>query len=494
MALNLSQYDATALAGLLRDKQLSAVEVIEWTIQQIERLNPTLNAVIHRMDDIALARAKHWQALLNAGTAVPFAGVPLMLKDLLAEYEGTPFNEGSRACRGYVSKIDTELVRRYKAGGLVICGKTNTPEFGSSAATEPMLHGATKNPWDLTRIPGGSSGGSAAAVAAGIVSLGHANDGGGSIRVPASCCGLFGLKPTRGRNPLGPLFGDMGNGIIYEHAVTRSVRDSAALLDISAGPDVGDPYFAPPPARPFLEEVGRAPGKLKIGFLTSIPEGWHRKSALSPDCLTAVTEAARLCEQLGHEVEEIAPQRLAYPGVLDIFTVVFSSFIAHVVKYWEREFGRTLTADEIEPATWGWYQSVLSKSPGDYLQTIEDMQRFGRFIGRFFADGKYDCLLTPTMSIPPLPIGALSPSSTNHETWLDDIMSCACFTCIENLTGQPAMSIPLHWNAGNLPIGVQFAGRYGDEATLFRLAAQLEQARPWQQRIPLVHASKSSWT
>lgn len=491
MSLDLSQYDAIALATLLREKQLDVVEVIEWTLRQIERLNPVLNAVIHRMDEQALTTARHWQAHLRAGTAQsPLAGAPLLLKDLLAEYAGAPFNEGSRACRGYISKIDTELVRRYRAGGIIVCGKTNTPEFGASAATEPLLFGATRNPWDPSLIPGGSSGGSAAAVAAGIVALGHANDGGGSIRVPASCCGLFGLKPTRGRNPLGPLFGDLGNGIIHEHAVTRSVRDSAALLDITAGPEAGDPYFAPPPERPYLQEVGRAPGRLKIGFLTSIPEGWHRLSALHPDCLAAVKDAAKLCASLGHTVEEIAPTRLAYPGVLDIFTIIFSGFIGHVVKYWERELGHPLTADEIEPATWGWYQSVETKSPGDYLQSVADMQRFARFIGRFYLEGGYDCLLTPTMSVPPLPLGALTPSPANQQSWLDDIMSCACFTCIENLTGQPAMSVPLYWNARNVPIGVQFAGRYGDEATLFRLAAQLETARPWQQRVPPIHASR----
>lgn len=492
MALELGQYDAVALADLLKRRELKAVEVLNWSLQQIDRLNPALNAVIHRFDDMALATAERWQNALDRGSVTaPLAGVPLLLKDLLAECEGTPFNEGSRACKGYVSRLDTELVRRYKAGGVVICGKTNTPEFGGSPATEPLLHGATKNPWDLTRIPGGSSGGSAAAVAAGIVALGHANDGGGSIRVPASCCGLFGLKATRGRNPLGPLFGDMGNGIIHEHVVTRTVRDSATMLDISAGPMPGDPYYPPPPPRPFASEIARPPGKLKIGFLTSVPEGWHRTSALHSDCLTAVQDAASLCSSLGHDVEEIPAARLAYPGVLELFTVVFSSFIAHVVKYWERELGRTITADELEPATWGWYQSVAHKSPGEYLQAVEDMQRFAREIGLWFDAGGYDCLLTPTMSVPPPRLGELTPRDAQDTTWLDGVMSCACFTCIENLTGQPAMSVPLFWNRENLPIGVQFAGRYGDEATLLRLAAQLEAARPWIQRIPGVHASRA---
>lgn len=487
MKQDLSQYDAVALAALLKSKSLSASEVLDWTLSQIDRLNPALNAVIHRFDDMARAAAAEAQRALDSGTGGPLTGVPLLLKDLLAECKGTPFNEGSRACQGYVSKIDTELVRRYKAAGLVICGKTNTPEFGGSPATEPVLHGATRNPWDLSRIPGGSSGGSAAAVAAGLVALGHANDGGGSIRVPASCCGLFGLKATRGRNPLGPLFGDMGNGIIHEHVVTRSVRDSAAVLDISAGPAPGDPYYPQLPVRPYSEEITRAPGKLRIGFLTSIPAGWHSRTTLDPDCLAAVQDAAALCESLGHEVEEVPASRLASAGVLDVFTVVFSSFIAHVVKYWERERGRPIGADELEGTTWGWYQSAVQKSAGDYLQAVEDMQRFARFIAHWYADEGYDCLLTPTMSVPPPLLGTLNPRSPEDTSWIDGVMSCACFTCIENLTGQPAMSVPLYWNAQNLPIGVQFAGRYGDEATLLRLAAQLEAARPWVKRIPSVH-------
>jgi amidase len=220
-----------------------------------------------------------------------FSGVPFLLKDLVAEFKGAPFHEGSRAVKGYVSKIDSELVRRQKAGGLIIVGKTNTPEFGALPTTEPILYGPTHNPWDPSLTPGGSSGGSAAAVAAGIVPMAHGNDGGGSIRIPASCCGLFGLKPTRGRNPLGPLFGDIGSGIVHEHAVTRTVRDSAALLDVTSGPDLGDPYYAPPKERPFLEEVGRNPGRLKIGFLTRIPDGWSDRTQLHPDCESAVKDA-----------------------------------------------------------------------------------------------------------------------------------------------------------------------------------------------------------
>jgi amidase len=269
-------YDAIALGELIHKRELSSIELLESTIQRIEKVNPKLNAVIHKMYDQARELAESWQTKLDKDQAqdVVFCGVPFLLKDLIAEYKGFPFWEGSRAVKGYISKVDSELVNRQKVAGLIIVGKTNTPEFGCLPLTDSVLFGPTLNPWDPSLTPGGSSGGSAAAVAAGIVPMAHGNDGGGSIRIPASCCGLFGLKPTRGRNPLGPLFGDLGGGIVSEHAVTRTVRDSAALLDVTSGPDAGDPYFAPPKDRPFLEEVKRDAGRLKIGFLLSIPENW----------------------------------------------------------------------------------------------------------------------------------------------------------------------------------------------------------------------------
>lgn len=302
-------YDALALGTLIRKGDVSPVELLDVTIRRVERVNPALNAVIHTMYDEARALAQ------KPSLETPFGGVPFLLKDLLAEYKGVPFHEGSCAVKGYVSKVDTELVRRQKAAGLLIVGKTNTPEFGSLPTTEPILHGATMNPWNTALTPGGSSGGSAAAVAAGIVPMAHANDGGGSIRIPASCCGLFGLKPTRGRNPLGPLFGDMFGSLICEHAVTRTVRDAAALLDATAGPDVGDPYYAPTPERPFLDEVGGEVGRLKIGLLTDVPEGWGDGIHVHADCVDAAQDAARLCERLGHSVEEVDPAALCYPAL-----------------------------------------------------------------------------------------------------------------------------------------------------------------------------------
>src|SRR5213594_4641005 len=283
--------DATAQAELVRSKQVKPIELLEATIERIERINPQINAVVTPMYEIARKTA---EGPLPDG---PFSGVPFLLKDLGAGYAGVRQTQGSEFLKDFVSPFDSELTARYKQAGLVIAGKTNTPEFGLVPTTEPRLFGASRNPWDVTRTTGGSSGGSAAAVAAGMVPLAHGNDGGGSIRIPSSCCGLFGLKPTRARNPLGPDFGDMFSGLVAEHALTRSVRDSASLLDATSGPDVGDPYWAPPPSRPFLQEVGEDAGKLRIAFTTAAPSGVQ----IHLDCISAVNDAARLCSDLGHE-------------------------------------------------------------------------------------------------------------------------------------------------------------------------------------------------
>jgi amidase len=495
MTNELISYDAIALGELIRNGEVNPKELLETTMQRIEKLNPQLNAVIHKMYDQARDTAEDWSSAIKAGRAagVVFCGVPFLLKDLIAEYNGVPFHEGSLAVKGYVSKLDSELVKRQKAGGLIIIGKTNTPEFGCLPTTEPALYGPTVNPWNPSLTPGGSSGGSAATVAAGIVPMAHGNDGGGSIRIPASCCGLFGLKPTRGRNPLGPLFGDWGSGIIHEHGVTRTVRDSAALLDVTSGPDVGDPYYAPPRERPFLEEVGREVGHLKIGFLTSIPKGWHEEETkLHSDCESAVKDAARLCESLGHFVEEIAPDQLSHPNIAVTFGYIFSCFVGHVVAYWEKELGKKIKQDELEPVTWGRYQACFKRTGADYLVAVEEIQRFSRKIARWYHEGGYDLLLSPTMTIPPTKLGAFQPTPDDPMKWLGVTLSFVAFTRIQNMTGQPAMSVPLFWNEDNIPIGVQFAGRFGDEATLFRLAAQLEQARPWGDRRPPIHCSNQS--
>jgi len=485
-------YDALALGGLIRNGEISPVELLNITIRRIEKINPTLNAVIHKMYDQARETAENWRAELSAGqaTGAVFCGVPFLLKDLIVEYRGAPFNEGSRAVKGYISKLDSELVKRQKAAGLIIVGKTNTPEFGYLPMTDPSIYGPTINPWDPSLTPGGSSGGSSAAVAAGIVPMAHGNDGGGSIRIPASCCGLFGLKPTRGRNPLGPLFGDLGGGIVCEHAVTRTVRDSAALLDVTSGADLGDPYSAPPKERPFLAEMERDVGSLKIGFLIGVPEGWSEKIKLHPDCENAVKDAAQLCESLGHTVEELTPDQLSHPNILQMYGHIWSCLIGHIIAYWERELGKKIRQDELEPLNWEDYQAGLNITGADYLVTVEEIQRFSRKIARWHYEGGYDLLLSPTMRIPPTKLSVFE--STDPVKWLEVARSFNAFTRIQNLTGQPAMSVPIFWNEANVPIGVQFAGRFGDEATLFRLAAQLERARPWADRKPLIHCSHQS--
>jgi amidase len=419
-----------------------------------------------------------------------FRGVPFLLKDLVAEYQGAPFHEGCVGVKGYVSKLDTELVKRMKAEGLIVVGKTNTPEFGNLPTTEPVVSGATANPWDPSMTPGGSSGGSAAAVAAGIVPMAHANDGGGSIRVPASCCGVFGLKPTRARNPFGPLFGDGSSTLAHEHAVTLSVRDSAALLDVTSGPDLGDPYWAPPNERPFLEEVGRDPGRLKIGLLAGIPDGWSPDGPLHPDCEGAARDAARLCESLGHVVEEVAPQELSYPSLYKTFGALWSCLLSRFVAYWEEELGKQFTQDDLEPSTWATYRAGLKRTGADYLGALENMQRFSRKVARWYHDGGYDLILSPTMKIPPIKLGAFDPVPEDPMRWAKLSSALGTLTYVYNGTGQPAMSVPLSWNENDIPIGVQFAGRFGDEATLFRLAAQLEQARPWADRRPPIHCSR----
>jgi len=476
-------YDGIALGEMIRTGEIKPIELLETVIQRIERVNPRLNAVIHTMYDQAreIAEGKPADGL--------FAGVPFLLKDLIAEYKGAPFHEGSLAVKGYSSKIDTELVKRQKAAGLIVVGKTNTPEFGLVPTTEPSLYGATVNPWDPSLTPGGSSGGSAASVAAGIVPMAHGNDAGGSIRIPSSCCGAFGIKPTRGRNPLGPLFGDMGTGVVCEHALARTVRDSAALLDATSGPDPGDPYQAPPRERPFLEELGRRVGRFKIGFLTSIPEGWSIETQLHPDCEKAVKDAARLCESLGHIVEEIAPGELSYRDLFKAFGTLFTCLTGHMIAYWERELGKELRQDQLEPVTWASYQAGLKRTGADYLVVVEELQRFSRKVAQWYEQGGYHMILSPTISIPPTKLGAFRLVDEDPMRWARMSNSFVALTYIYNITGQPAMSVPLFWNEDNVPIGVQFAGRFGDEARLFRLAAQLEQARPWAERKPPIHCS-----
>ncbi len=459
--------DATAQAELVRQKKVKPIELVEAAIARIEQFNPTLNAVITPMYELARTAAAQ---KLPAG---PFRGGPFLLQDLLASFAGVRMTLGAKLLQGFVPDHDSELVARYKRAGLIVVGKTNTPEFGILPTTEPLLFGPCRNPWNTGHSTGGSSGGSAAAVAAGMVPMAHGNDGGGSIRIPASCCGVFGLKPTRARNPLGPDFGDLMSGLVAEHALTRSVRDSAALLDATAGPDVGDPYWAPPPARPYRQEVGADPGRLRIAFTTRAAAG----VTVDADCLQAVEDTAKLCAELGHEVEEktlpINPEVL-----INAFSVLWSAGTASTLKI------LGAVREQVEPLTWALNEMSAQSSAADYILALQTLQSISREVARFFQDT--DVLLTPTLAEPPLPLGSFDSPPDNPLHGFTRSIAYACFTPVCNMTGQPGMSVPLFWNADNLPVGSHFIGRFGDEATLFRLAAQLEEARPWASRRPSV--------
>ncbi len=469
--------DATAQAELVRNKEITPTELVEAAIERIERLNPSLNAVITPMYDKARETAS---SPIPAG---PFVGIPFLMKDIIAFYAGVRMALGTALLRGFVPDHDSELTLRYKRAGLITVGKTNTPELGLLPTTEPAAFGPTRNPWETGRTTGGSSGGASAAVASGMVPMAHASDGGGSIRIPASCCGVFGLKPTRARNPLGPDFGDILSGLICEHAVTRSVRDSAALLDATAGPDIGDPYWAPPPRRPFIEEVGADPGRLRIAFSLEFPFG--RKP--HEDCVTALKEAAALCESLGHVVEEAAPSIVRDPAEgAGAFIAVWAAGCAATVDTIAAIGGFTPNADMFEPLTFALYEQGRGISASRYLGAITALQRLTRQVARFFVD--YDVLLTPVLAEPPVPLGTFDAPKDNPMKAWERVVAFAPYTAVFNATGQPAMSVPLSWNKEGLPIGSHFVGRFGDEATLFRLAAQLEGARPWATRRPGVCA------
>ena len=407
----------------------------------------------------------------------PFTGVPYLLKDLGLLYQGVVTSGGSALFRDFVPDHDSELTIRLKRAGLVIFGKTNTPELGISPSTEPRLFGPTRNPWSHTHSAGGSSGGAAAAVAAGMVPMAHATDGGGSIRIPASCCGLFGLKPTRARNPMGPDVGEGWSGASVGHAVTRSVRDSAALLDATSGPDVGDPYWAPPPARPFADEVGRDPGRLRIALCT---RPWNGQP-VDPECAEAARAAARLCERLGHHVEEASPAVDA--AALGAATrIVVGANVRFALEARAAALGRELAPSDVERITWARALDGHTARAADYARSIVAIHRAGRSVARFFTGP--DVLLTPTMCRPPHALGVLDLDTTDDAAFTAALLGAIGFTSLFNSSGNPAMSVPLAWSAGGLPLGVQFVGRFGDEATLFRLAGQLELAEAWAARRP----------
>jgi amidase len=476
MSDDIAWLDATGQAELVRTNKVSPAELVDDAIARIEKLNPQLNAVIHELFDRARAEAA---GDLPDG---PFRGVPFLLKDLAAELAGTPFSEGTDAAGDYVSTVTQELTQRYIDAGFVICGKTNTPELGILPTAEPRRFGASHNPWNLDHSTGGSSGGSAAAVASGMVPVAHANDGGGSIRIPASCCGLVGLKPTRGRNSLAPSYGDLLGGLVCEHVVSRTVRDSAAVLDCTAGPVPGDPYWAPPRRGPsFAAAAATPPGRLRIAVMTASPSS----SDVHPDCVAAARAAATLCESLGHQVEGAA---LAIDGDAFVgdFINAWAGGNAWSIGDWEHRLGRPVTEAEVEPLTWALVQLGRSLHAGQYLMAVQGLQRTTRQIAAYFEG--IDVLLTPTLGEPPVPLGTFDSPPGEPLVGLFRSASYVPFTPPFNATGQPAISLPLHWNEAGLPIGVQFVGRLGDEETLLSLAGQLEKAAPWSGRRPPVSA------
>ncbi len=486
------QYDGLGLAKLVREKKVSPLELCEEAISRIEKLNPVLNAVVIPMFDIGRAVAK------NPLPECPFAGVPFLIKDLISVYAGVKLTSGCRAYRDYIPDYDSELVKRFKKTGLVALGKTNTPEFGLMGITEPELYGPTRNPWNIEHTCGGSSGGSAVAVACGMVPIASGGDGGGSIRIPACYCGLIGLKPSRGRIPTGPNLGELWQGAAVENVLTRSVRDSAAILDAIQGADPGAPYVIKPPDIPYSEEINREPGSLKIAFNTESPLG----TGTHEYCREAVLKTAKLLEDLGHKVEEAKPEIDGIKLANTYFTLYFGE-IAADIKLTESLLKKKVGRKDFEITTWFFGKLGHCYSAADFVEAIRQWDIAARAMGQFHL--KYDLYLTPTVAYPAAKIGELLPKL--YEKAAMEIISIlklgtlakasglvnkiaiqtlakTPFTQLANFTGQPAMNVPLQWDENGMPCGVQFIAPFGDEATLFRLASQLEKAKPWFNKRP----------
>ncbi len=480
MSDDLATLDATAQAELVQRRTLTPRELIDAAIARLERLDPAIRAVVHPALD--LARTAAAAPDLPDG---PFRGVPFLMKDIGGAEAGRPYCCGMRFLRnaGWVEPEDAWLTRRFKAAGLISLGRTNTPELALLPTTEPDAFGATRNPWNPDHSAGGSSGGAAAAVAAGIVPAAHASDGGGSIRGPASMCGLVGLKPTRGRNSFGPALGERWSSLSAEFVVTRSVRDAAALLDVTAGAMPGDPYTAPPPARPFATAVAVPPLALRIGVLRGAP----RATETHPECLAAVDRAAGLLEDLGHHVEAAYPAALDEPEHVLTYVTIVASNTARAVESWTQKVGRAPEQDELEPLTWALVERGRAIAATELIAAIEATHAFGRRLAAWW-ERDFDLLVTPTQAAPPPPLGFLR--STPEEPLLAFMRSAPYGACTLpfNMSGQPAISLPLHWTADGLPIGVQMVAPFAREDLLLGVAAQLEAAAPWAGRRPPVHA------
>ncbi|MAE97172.1 MAG: 6-aminohexanoate hydrolase [Deltaproteobacteria bacterium] len=473
MTDSFSTLDATAQASLVRQGEVKPQELVEAAIGRIERCNPDLNAVIHPLFDKARACAA---GELPDG---PFRGVPFLVKDAVCHTEGDPYHAGMVALkeRGFVAKSDTELARRFRAAGFVFVGKTNTPELAMSVTTEPRAYGPTHNPWNLDHSPGGSSGGSAAAVAAGLAPVGHANDMGGSIRIPASFCGLVGLKPSRARGTLAPDFGEYWGPLTHEHVVTRSVRDSAAVLDAIAGPACGDPYTAPPPPRPFSEEVGAPVQGLRVGVVTGTALG-----PADPQCAAAASDAGRLLAELGHDVDAA---EMPGGGSFELGPWIAAG-VARDLERWSEVLGEPIGPEDVEPLNGVMAEIGRGMTASAYLASEERAWAWAREAQKPWAQG-LDLLVTPTSPAPPPRLGVMAPEVPPNELF-ERLGRYTIFTSPFNVTGQPAISLPLAWSEEGLPIGVQLVAAYGREDLLLRVAAQLEVARPWADRRPPTHA------
>ena len=476
--------DAIGQADLVRSGEVSPLELVEAAIARIEALNPELNAVIHDLSEEGRAAASD---SLPDG---PFRGVPFLFKDIGAALAGQPFHLGTRILKeiDFRAPVDTYLGQRFRDAGFVTVGKTNTPELGILPTTEPDAYGPTRNPWDLDRTPGGSSGGAAAAVASGMVPVAHANDGGGSIRIPASHCGLVGLKPTRQRISEGPLIGDNISGLTAELVLARSVRDVAAVLDAVHGPAPGDPYVAPPPAGPYVDELDADPGPLRIALITSSAA----EITVEPVVIEAARDAGALVESLCHAVTE---RGLAEAGagdeLVESFMVRWEAGQAATIATLERVIGRLVTVDDVEPLTWALAEAGRRHGAGEYLNAVALHQLVSRMIARWLED-EFDLLLTPSVGEPPPPLGSYDDSGPDPMAAIRRAWPTAAFSGIFNATGQPAISLPLYWTDDGLPVGVQLVAALGREDLLIRVAAQLERARPWADRTPPLFAEAES--
>ena len=481
MDTELSQLDATAQADLVRHGDASPLELVDAAITRVEKLNGELNAVIHPLFDRARS------CVTGDLPEGPFRGVPIVVKDLDGTLAGVPYHAGNRALQrvGHHASHTSYLFEKLERAGFVIIGKTNTPEFGLMPSAEPESHGPTRNPWDTTRSAGGSSGGSAAAVASGMVPVAHAGDGGGSIRIPASMCALFGLKPSRGRVSLGPDESEGWGGLVTRHVVSRSVRDSAAILDVIEGYMPGDPHTAPTPARPYAAETGADPGRLRIGLRT---ESAGSIAPTDPTCIAAAEDAARLLESVGHTVEPASPAALDEAEMLAPFTAIMFASLAAEIAEWQRVLGRTMTADDFEAVTWMYHELAASVTGAGYVGALHEAHRWTRRVVSWWFESGFDLLLTPTLAEAPPEIGDIAARLDDPMRAATRALPFASYTAPFNITGQPAMSVPTYWSETALPIGVQLVAAPYREDLLVRVAAQIEVTRPWTDRRPPVHA------